>query len=71
MALRKLGKDRESRFRGSPGIYLGEAKDSSLMQGLKVEDIKRLAQMDVPGHESEGNSRDGSRSVRRRPHLGC
>ena len=52
MALRKLGKDPESPSGGSPTIYLDEEKDSYLVQGLKVEDIERLGQMDIPGHES-------------------
>lgn len=52
MALRKLGKDPESPSGGSPTIYLDEEKDSYLVQGLKVEDIELLGQMDIPGHES-------------------
>jgi hypothetical protein len=52
MALRKLGKDPESPSGGSPTIYLDEEKDSYLVQGWKVEDIERLGQMDIPGHES-------------------
>ena len=52
MALRKLGKDPESPNGGSPTIYLDEEKDSYLVQGWKVEDVERLGQMDIPGHES-------------------
>ncbi|MEV6406518.1 hypothetical protein AB0M58_26775 [Streptomyces bobili] len=52
MALRRLGKDLESPSGGSPTIYLDEEKDSYLVQGWKVEDIERLGQMDLPGHES-------------------
>jgi hypothetical protein len=52
MALRKLGKDPESPSGGSPTIYLDEEKDNYLVQGWKVEDIERLRQMDIPGHES-------------------
>ncbi|MFI1700580.1 hypothetical protein ACH419_32035 [Streptomyces bobili] len=52
MALRRLGKDPESPSGGSPTIYLDEEKDSYLVQGWKVEDIERLGQMDLPGHES-------------------
>ncbi|WP_329141000.1 hypothetical protein OG552_22480 [Streptomyces sp. NBC_01476] len=33
-------------------MYLDEEKDSYLVQGWKVEDVERLVQMDVPGHES-------------------
>jgi hypothetical protein len=52
MALRKLGKDPESPSGGSPTIYLDEETDNYLVQGWKVEDVERLRQMDVPGHES-------------------
>lgn len=52
MSLRKLGKDPESPSGNSPTIYLDEEKDSYLVQGWKVEDIERLVQMDIPGHES-------------------
>ncbi|MEU6382088.1 hypothetical protein ABZ847_00845 [Streptomyces bauhiniae] len=52
MALRKLGKDPESPSGGSPTIYLDEEKDTYLVQGWRVEDAARLAQMDVPGHET-------------------
>ncbi|MFJ9158657.1 hypothetical protein ACIRPS_17860 [Streptomyces griseoviridis] len=52
MALIKLGKDPESPSGGSPTIYLDDTKDSYLVQGWKVEDVERLVQMDIPGHES-------------------
>ncbi|MCB5911985.1 hypothetical protein [Streptomyces pinistramenti] len=51
MALRMLGKDPESKSGGSPTIYLDEAKDSYLVQGLKVADQERLSQLDLPAHE--------------------
>ncbi|MEU5428499.1 hypothetical protein AB0H73_23330 [Streptomyces olivoreticuli] len=51
MALRKLGKDPESKSGGSPTIYLDEEKDTYLVQGWKVEEGERLGQLDLPGHE--------------------
>ncbi|MEW2297703.1 hypothetical protein ABZ719_34230 [Streptomyces sp. NPDC006743] len=52
MALIKLGKDPESPSGGSPTVYLDDEKDTYLVQGWKVEDIERLRQMDIPGHET-------------------
>ncbi|TJZ41463.1 hypothetical protein FCH28_37170 [Streptomyces piniterrae] len=52
MALRKLGKDPESPSGGSPTVYLDEETDNYLVQGWKVLDQERLAQMDIPGHET-------------------
>ncbi|MGW2822169.1 hypothetical protein ACWC24_14320 [Streptomyces sp. NPDC001443] len=52
MALIKLGKDPESPSGGSPTIYLDDEKDTYVVQGWKVEDDERLAQMDIPGHET-------------------
>jgi hypothetical protein len=61
MALRKLGRDPESRqpprptrcpSGGSPTIYLDEEKDTYVVQGWAVDDDARLRQMDIPGHES-------------------
>ncbi|AZS70850.1 hypothetical protein DDE74_07755 [Streptomyces lydicus] len=52
MALHKLGKDPESPSGGSPTIYLDDAKNTYLVQGLKVEDQGRLSKMDIPGHET-------------------
>lgn len=52
MALHRLGKDPESKSGGSPTIYLDDEKDTYLVQGLKVPDEERLAQMDLPDHET-------------------
>ncbi|WP_058045788.1 hypothetical protein [Streptomyces roseifaciens] len=52
MALRRLGKDPESKSGGSPTIYLDEKKDTYLVQGWKVDDMERLAQLDLPRHET-------------------
>lgn len=52
MALRKLGKDPESKSGGSPTIYLDEEKDTYLVQGWKVMEADRLGQLDLPGHET-------------------
>ncbi|MEN8653782.1 hypothetical protein ABCR94_25060 [Streptomyces sp. 21So2-11] len=52
MALRKLGKDPESKVDGSPTVYLDDQTDNYLVQGWKVLDQERLGQMDIPGHET-------------------
>lgn len=52
MAIRKLGKDPESKSGGSPTVYLDEEKDTYLVQGLKVEEEERLEQLDLPEHET-------------------
>ncbi|MGW6456393.1 hypothetical protein ACWF94_10770 [Streptomyces sp. NPDC055078] len=52
MALRKLGKDPESKQHGSPTVYLDEQTDNYLVQGWKVLDQQRLAQMEIPPHET-------------------
>ncbi|QDY76520.1 hypothetical protein [Streptomyces qinzhouensis] len=52
MALIKLGKDPESPSGGSPTVYLDAEKDTYLVQGLKVQDVAHLKQMDIPDHES-------------------
>ncbi|MER7044361.1 MULTISPECIES: hypothetical protein [Streptomyces] len=52
MALRKLGKDPESKKAGSPTVYLDDHSDNYLVQGWKVLDEERLAQMDIPPHET-------------------
>ncbi|QNP71516.1 hypothetical protein IAG44_20175 [Streptomyces roseirectus] len=52
MALVRLGKDPESPSGGSPTIYLDEEKDTYIVQGWTVDDVERLRQMDIPGHES-------------------
>ncbi|MEU8773365.1 hypothetical protein [Streptomyces sp. NPDC048606] len=52
MALRRLGKDPESKSGGSPTVYLDEERDTYLVQGWIVTDDARLDQLDLPGHES-------------------
>ncbi|MFG2734799.1 hypothetical protein ACGFX7_08225 [Streptomyces harbinensis] len=52
MALRKLGKDPESKHDGSPTVYLDEESDNYILQGWRVTDTDRLSQLDVPEHET-------------------
>ncbi len=52
MALHKLGKDPESPVNNSPTLYYDDATDTYLVQSWKVTDPERLAQMDIPDHET-------------------
>ena len=52
MALIRLGKDPESPNNGSPTVYLDDETGHYILQGWKVTDPERLAQMDVPEHET-------------------
>ncbi|MEV7927336.1 MULTISPECIES: hypothetical protein [unclassified Kitasatospora] len=52
MALHKLGQDPESPDGKSPTVYFDDATGNYILQGWKVLDPDRLAQMDVPGHET-------------------
>jgi hypothetical protein len=52
MALHKLGKDPESPNNGSPTVYLDDETDTYFLQGWKVTDPERLAQLDMPDHET-------------------
>ncbi|MEV7547946.1 hypothetical protein [Streptomyces sp. NPDC089915] len=52
MALRRLGKDPESKSGGSPTVYLDEERNTYLVQGWIVSDEARLEQLDLPGHET-------------------
>jgi hypothetical protein len=52
MALHKLGKDPESPNNGSPTVYLDDVTDTYVLQGWKVTDPERLAQLAIPGHEA-------------------
>ncbi|NIY69623.1 hypothetical protein [Streptomyces malaysiensis] len=52
MALRMLGKDPNSPNGNSPTVYVDEETDRYLVQGFKVLDEERLAQMDIPDHET-------------------
>ncbi|GAB2732061.1 hypothetical protein [Kitasatospora kifunensis] len=52
MALHRLGKDPESPNGGSPTVYLDTDSGHYLLQGWKVTDPDRLAQLDLPDHET-------------------
>ncbi|MGK4583904.1 hypothetical protein [Kitasatospora sp. HPMI-4] len=52
MALHMLGKDPNSPEGKSPTLYYDDVKDTYVMQGWKVTDPERLAQMDIPDHET-------------------
>ncbi|WP_340561805.1 hypothetical protein [Streptomyces sp. GSL17-111] len=52
MALRKLGQDPDSPDGKSPTVYLDEKTGHYVLQGWKVTDAERLAQMDVPEYET-------------------
>lgn len=52
MALHKLGKDPDSKNNGSPTLYYDDATDTYLFQSWRVTDAERLAQMDIPEHET-------------------
>ncbi|NEB03321.1 hypothetical protein [Streptomyces sp. SID13726] len=51
MALIKLGQDPESPEGKSPTLYLDDEKGTYLVQGWKVVDAARRAQLDLPDHE--------------------
>ncbi|MER6524643.1 hypothetical protein [Streptomyces sp. NPDC001508] len=52
MALIRLGKDPESPNNGSPTVYLDDETGHYILQGWKVTDPERLAQMNIPDHET-------------------
>jgi hypothetical protein len=52
MALHKLGKDPESPVDNSPTTYYDDETDKYLLQGVTVVDEEKLAQMNVPAHET-------------------
>ncbi|MFF0292397.1 hypothetical protein ACFYS8_04095 [Kitasatospora sp. NPDC004615] len=52
MALHKLGQDPNSPEGKSPTVYFDDATGNYILQGWKVLDPERLAQMDIPGHET-------------------
>ncbi|MEY9845218.1 hypothetical protein ABH940_002288 [Streptacidiphilus sp. BW17] len=51
MALHMLGKDPDSPNNGSPTVYFDDETGNYLLQGWKVTDPARRAQMNIPGHE--------------------
>ncbi|MFJ5921113.1 hypothetical protein ACIQF6_00765 [Kitasatospora sp. NPDC092948] len=52
MALHKLGQDPNSPEGKSPTVYFDDTTGNYILQGWKVLDPERLAQMDIPGHET-------------------
>jgi hypothetical protein len=52
MPLEFLGKDPESDRDGSPTLYYDPEQDTYLFQSWKVLDPERLAQLNVPEHET-------------------
>jgi hypothetical protein len=52
MTLHRLGKDPESPDGKSPTVYLDDETDNYVLQGWKILDPDRLAQMDIPEHET-------------------
>lgn len=52
MALIYLGKDPESKNGESPTLLYDDERDTYLFQSWKVTDAKRLAQLDIPEHET-------------------
>ncbi|TYC66283.1 hypothetical protein EH183_43325 [Streptomyces sp. CB01881] len=52
MALHKLGQDPDSPEGKSPTVYYDDVTDNYILQGWKVLDPTRLAQMNVPEHET-------------------
>lgn len=52
MALHKLGQDPNSPEGKSPTVYFDDVTGNYLLQGWKVLDQERLAQMEIPGHET-------------------
>ncbi|MGF1428762.1 hypothetical protein [Kitasatospora sp. LaBMicrA B282] len=52
MALHKLGQDPNSPDGKSPTLYYDDETDNYIIQGWKVTDPERLAQLDLPEHET-------------------
>lgn len=52
MALHMLGKDPDSKNGGSPTVYYDDETGNYVLQGWKVLDPARLAEMAVPEHET-------------------
>jgi hypothetical protein len=52
MALQFLGKDPESGHNDSPTLYYDPERDTYLFQSWRVLDPERLAQLDIPDHET-------------------
>ncbi|MDT0347625.1 hypothetical protein [Streptomyces litchfieldiae] len=52
MTLHRLGKDPESPDGKSPTVYLDDETGNYILQGWRVTDSERLAQMEIPDHET-------------------
>jgi hypothetical protein len=52
VALQFLGKDPDSMNGQSPTLYYDADRDTYVVQSWKVVDPERLAQLDVPEHET-------------------
>lgn len=52
MALQFLGKDPDSQVGDSPTLYYDDERDTYVFQSWKVTDADRLAQLNVPDHET-------------------
>lgn len=52
MTLRFLGKDPASPDGQSPTLYYDDERDTYVFQGWKVTDPERLAQINIPEHET-------------------
>ncbi|MGW0660637.1 hypothetical protein [Streptodolium elevatio] len=52
MALHRLGKDPESPNGGSPAVYYDDVADTYILQGGRITDPERLAELAVPPHET-------------------
>jgi len=52
VALQFLGKDPDSSQDQSPTLYLDDETGHYIIQGWKVTDAERLAQLNVPEHET-------------------
>lgn len=52
MALHRLGQDPNSPEGKSPTLYYDDKTDNYIIQGWKVTDPERLAQLDLPDHET-------------------
>jgi hypothetical protein len=48
----KLGQDPDSKVNNSPTVYLDDVTGNYLLQGWRVTDVERLAQLDIPAHET-------------------
>jgi hypothetical protein len=52
MVLQFLGKDPDSPNGGSPTLYYDTERETYVFQGWRITDAERLAQLDLPDHET-------------------